>query len=119
MSVTVDTHAIVGPKAKLGENVYVGPFSTIEDDVTIGDGTWIGPRVHVGGGTSIGKNCKVFPGAVVGGPPQDLKYKGEPTTLEVGDNNVIRECVTLNRATVETGRTIIGNDCLFMAYAHV
>jgi UDP-N-acetylglucosamine acyltransferase len=85
----------------------------------IGDGTWIGPRVHIANGTRLGKDCKVFSGAVIGGPPQDLKYKGEPTTLEVGNNNVIRECVTLNRATVETGKTIIGNDCLFMAYTHV
>jgi UDP-N-acetylglucosamine acyltransferase len=119
MSATVDAHALVAPKAQLGEGVVIGPFTTIEDDVTIGEGTWIGPRVHIGNGTRLGKNCKVFPGAVVGGPPQDLKYKGEPTTLEIGDNVVIRECVTLNRATVETGRTVIGNDCLFMAYTHV
>lgn len=119
MSITVDSHAIVSKKAQLGDNVAVGPFSVIEDDVTIGEGTWIGSHAHVGNGTRLGKNCKIYAGAIVGGPPQDLKYKGEPTLLEVGDNNVIRECVTLNRATVETGKTIIGNNCLFMAYTHV
>ena len=119
MSALVDTHAIVSPKAQLGEKVCVGPFSTIEDDVIIGEGTWIGPHAHIAEGSRLGKNCKVFSGAVVGGPPQDLKYKGEPTTVEVGDNTVIRECVTLNRATAETGKTVIGHDCLFMAYAHV
>jgi len=119
MGVAIDPHAVVAAKAQLGEQVSIGPFSTVEEDVVIGDGTWIGPRVHVASGSRLGKNCKVFPGAVVGGPPQDLKYKGEPTTLEVGDNTVIRECVTLNRATAETGRTVIGNDCLFMAYTHV
>ncbi len=119
MSVTIDPHALVGRKAQLGENVCIGPFTTVEDDVTLGDGTWVGPHVHIANGSRLGKNCKVHSGAVVGGPPQDLKYKGEPTTVEVGDNTVIRECVTLNRATVETGRTIIGSDCLFMAYTHV
>lgn len=119
MGVTIDPHAIVGPKAHLGENVSIGPFTTVEDDVVIGDGTWIGPHVHIANGARLGTNCKVHPGAVVGGPPQDLKYRNEPTTLEVGNNTVIRECVTLNRATVETGRTVIGNDCLFMAYTHV
>ncbi len=119
MSIQIDSHALVSPKAHIGDNVSVGPFSIVEDDVTIGAGTWIGPHVQISNGSTLGKNCKVHPGAVVGGPPQDLKYKGEPTTVEVGDNTVIRECVTLNRATVETGRTIIGSDCLFMAYTHV
>ncbi len=119
MSIQIDSHALVSPKANLGENVCIGPFSVIEEKVTIGAGTWIGPHVHVQNGTTIGKDCKISTGAVVGGPPQDLKYKGEPTTLEVGDRNVIRECVTLNRATVETGKTVIGSDCLFMAYTHV
>jgi UDP-N-acetylglucosamine acyltransferase len=119
MSVSIDPHAIVGSKAKLGENVCIESFTTIEDDVVIGDGTWVGPHVHIANGARLGRNCKVFSGAVVGGPPQDLKYKGEPTTLEVGNNAVIRECVTLNRATIETGKTVIGNDCLFMAYTHV
>jgi UDP-N-acetylglucosamine acyltransferase len=110
----------VGSKAKLGDNVYIGPFSTIEDDVTIGDGTWIGPRVHVGSGARLGKNCKVFPGAVVGGPPQDLKYKGEPTELVVGDGNTFRECVTVSRGTAGGGgTTTIGSGSLFMAYSHV
>ncbi len=119
MSVSIDPHAIVGRKAQLGENVCIGSFTTVEDDAVLGDGTWVGPHVHIASGSRLGKNCKVHSGAVVGGPPQDLKYNGEPTTLEVGDNVVIRECVTLNRATVATGKTVIGNDCLFMAYTHV
>jgi UDP-N-acetylglucosamine acyltransferase len=119
MSTSIDSHAIVSSKATIGANVAVGPFSIVEDDVVIGEGTWIGPHVHVASGTRLGRNCKVFSGAVVGGPPQDLKYNGEPTLLEVGDNTVIRECVTLNRATVETGKTTIGSNCLFMAYSHV
>ncbi len=119
MSIHVDPHAVVSPKAQLGDGVVVGPFSVIEDDVVIGAGTWIGTHAHIANGSRLGKNCKVFSSAAVGGPPQDLKYNGEPTTLEVGDSTVIREFVTLNRATVETGKTIIGSNCLFMAYTHV
>jgi len=109
----------VSPKARLGEGVTVGPFSVIEDDVVIGDGTWISSGVVVANGSRLGKRCKVFNGASVGGPPQDLKYAGEETFLEVGDDTVIREFVTLNRATKETGTTRVGKNCLFMAYTHV
>jgi len=119
MGVQIDSRAVVSSKAKLGENVSVGPYAVIEDDVVIGGGTWIGPQVMVWSGTRLGSECKVFPGASVGGPPQDLKYKGEPTLLEVGDKTVVRECVTLNRGTVESGKTVIGSNCLFMAYSHV
>lgn len=119
MSVHIDSRAVVSPKAKLGENVSVGPYTVVEDDVVVGDGTWIGPHVVVWSGARVGNNCKIFPAASVGGPPQDLKYKGEPTTLEVGDNTVIRECATLNRGTVESGKTVIGSHGLFMAYSHV
>lgn len=119
MSVHIDSRAVVGPSAKLGENVFVGPFAVVEDGATVGDGTWIGPHAIVWAGARIGRNCKIFPSASVGAAPQDLKYKGEPTTLEVGDNTVIRECVTLNRGTVESGKTVIGSNCLFMAYSHV
>ncbi len=119
MPVFIDSLAVVSPKAKLGENVRVSAFAVIEDDVTVGDGTWIGSHAVVATGTHLGKECKIFPSASVGNAPQDLKYKGEPTKLEIGDRCVVREFVTLNRATVETGTTIIGNDCLFMANSHV
>ncbi len=119
MPVHIDAHAVVSPKAKLGDNIHIGPLSVVEDDVIIGDGTWIGPHVVVYNGTRLGKECKVHQGASVGNAPQDLKYQGEPTLLEVGDRVVVREGATLNRGTVENGRTVIGNNCLFMAYAHV
>ena len=119
MSVQIDPRAAVSPKAKLGENVSVGPFAVIEDDVVIGDGTWIGPHVVIWNGARVGRQCRIFPGASVSGAPQDLKYQGEPTTLEVGDNTVVRECATLNRGTMESGTTVIGSNCLFMAYSHV
>lgn len=119
MPVHIDSHAFVSPKARLGENIHIGPFSVVEDDVMIGDNTWIGPHVVVYNGTRLGKDCKVHQGASVGNAPQDLKYQGEPTLLEVGERTVIREGATLNRGTVENGRTLIGSNCLFMAYSHV
>lgn len=119
MSVHIDSRAVVSPRAKLGENVSVGPFAVVEDDAEIGDGSWIGPNAVVWSGARVGRNCRIFPAASVGGAPQDLKYKGEPTTLEVGDNTVIRECATLNRGTAESGKTAVGSNCLFMAYSHV
>jgi len=119
MSVQTDPRAVVSPKAQLGAGVVVSPFAVIEDDVVVGDGTWVGPHVVLFNGARIGRECKIFPGASVGAPPQDLKFKGEQTTLEVGDRTVIRECVTLNRGTAESGKTVIGSDCLFMAYTHV
>lgn len=119
MPVQIDPHAVVSPKANLGENVYIGPYSVIEDDVVIGDGTWIGTHAAVHNGTRLGRDCKIHQAAAIGGPPQDLKYKGEPTVLEIGERTVVREFVTLNRGTVESGKTTIGSNCLFMAYAHV
>lgn len=119
MNPAIDPHAIVSPKAQLGANVSVGPHSIIEDDVIIGDGTWIGSGVLVSNGARIGKECKIHHGAAVAGPPQDLKYKGEPTVLEVGDRTVVREFATLNRGTVESGKSVVGSDCLLMAYTHV
>jgi UDP-N-acetylglucosamine acyltransferase len=110
---------VIHPDAKIGENVIVSPFTTIAADVVIGDGTWIGPNVTIMDGARIGKNCKIFPGAVVSGIPQDLKYAGEPTTAEIGDNTVIRECVTVNKGTTAKGKTVIGKNCLIMAYVHV
>lgn len=109
----------IHPEARIGQNVIVEPFSTVARDVVIGDGTWIGPNVTVMDGARIGKNCRIFPGAVISGIPQDLKFKGEVTTAEVGDNTTIRECVTLNRGTVDKFKTVIGSNCLVMAYAHI
>jgi len=109
----------IHPQARLAENVTVESFASIGKNVEIGEGSWIGPNVCIMEGTRLGKNCKVFPGAVVGGIPQDLKFDGEDTTLEVGDNVTIRECVTLNRGTMENNKTVVGNNCLLMAYAHV
>lgn len=109
----------VSPNAKIGENVTIGPFCVIEDDVVIGDGCVLMSNVHVFPGTRLGKNNRIFPGASIGAVPQDLKFVGEYTTLEVGDNNTIRECVTLNRGTASRGKTVIGSNNLIMAYCHV
>ncbi len=115
------THSLssVHPGARLGNNVEVSPFSTIEKDVEIGDGTWIGPNVTIFNGARIGKNCRIFPGAVISAIPQDLKFKGEVTTAEIGDNTTIRECVTINRGTSDKLKTVVGSGCLLMAYVHV
>lgn len=109
----------VHPQAKIGSNVTIEPFATIHQDVEIGDGTWIGPYVTIMDGARIGKNCKIFPGAVISAVPQDLKFKGEVTTAEIGDNTTIRESVTINRGTVDKYKTVIGSNCLLMAYVHV
>ncbi len=119
MNIQIDERAVVGPKAQIGENVTIAPYAVIEDDVVIGDGTWIGPHVVVFNGARIGKECKIFPSSSISAPPQDLKYKGEPTTMEIGDRCVIREFVTLNRGTIATGKTTLGSDCLLMAYTHL
>jgi UDP-N-acetylglucosamine acyltransferase len=119
MSVLIDSTAIVGKKAQLGENVTVGPFTIIEDDVVIGEGTTIAAHVVIQNGTRIGKKGRIAPFASVGGPPQDLKYKSESTTLEIGDHCDIREFVTLSRGTIETGKTAIGSNCMLMATCHV
>jgi UDP-N-acetylglucosamine acyltransferase len=109
----------VHPKARIGKNVTIGPFSVIEEDVVIGDDCWIGNHVTIMNGTRMGQRCRVFPGAVVGAIPQDLKYKGEDTTLEIGNEVTIREFCTLNRGTAESQRTVIGDRSLLMAYVHV
>jgi UDP-N-acetylglucosamine acyltransferase len=105
--------------AILGKNVIVEPFATIEKDVVIGDNCWIGPNVVIHNGARIGNNVKIFPGAVISGIPQDLKFNGEETTCEIGDNTVIREFVTLNRGTEDRWKTKIGANCLIMAYVHL
>lgn len=111
--------AYIHPQAQLAHNVVVEPFCSISKDVIIGEGTWIGPNVTIMEGARIGKNCKIFPGAVISAEPQDLKFQGEYTTVEIGDNTTIRECVTINRGTVDKYTTRIGCNCLLMAYVHV
>ena len=116
----IDPRAIVSPKARIAERVEVGPYTVIGDGVEIGEGTWVGPHAVINGPTTIGRDCKVFQFASIGDAPQDKKYKGEPTRLEIGDRNVFREFCTINRGTVSGhGVTRIGDDNLFMAYAHV
>ncbi len=116
----IHASAIVDPGAKLGTGVEVGAYSIIGADVVIGDNCWIGPHVVIAGPTRIGNDNKIYQFSSIGEAPQDLKYGGEPTLLEVGDRNVIREYVTLNRGTVDgNGKTVIGSDNLFMAYCHV
>ena len=111
--------AFVHPDAKLGKDVTVEPFAYIAGNVEIGEGTWVGPNSTIMDGARIGKKCRIFPSSVVSGIPQDLKFIGEETTLEIGDNTTIRECATVNRGTSAVGKTVIGNSCLLMAYAHV
>ena len=113
--------ATVHPNAKLGENVEVGPYAYIEEHVEIGDGSKILPHATIFNYVKMGKNCCVFPGAVIGAVPQDLKFDGEVTWVEIGDNVNIRECATINRGTKASGRSVtkIGNNCLIMSYAHV
>ncbi len=107
------------PEAKIGKNVVIEPFVSIYKDVEIGDGSWIGSHAVIMEGSRIGNNCKIFPGAVIAGIPQDLKFAGEETTAEIGDNTTIREFVTINRGTKAKGKTIIGKNCLVQSYAHV
>jgi len=112
--------AIIDPSAKIADDVEIGPYSIIGADIEIGAGTWIGPHVVINGPTKIGKDNRIYQFASIGEAPQDLKYAGQPTQLEIGDRNTIREYVTFNRGTEEGGGiTRIGNDNLFMAYAHV
>ena len=105
--------------ANIARNVVIEPFVTIEKSVSIGSGTWIGNNVTIMEGATIGKNCRIFPGAVISAIPQDLKFSGEKSEVIIGDNTTIRECVTINRGTKETGKTIIGNNSLLMAYCHI
>ena len=109
----------VHPNAKVAKNVVIEPFTSIDGDVVIGEGTWIGSNVSIMDGARIGKNCNIFPGAVISANPQDLKYNNELTYAEIGDNVTIRECVTINKGTNDRKKTVIGNNCLIMAYSHV
>ena len=113
--------ASVSPNAKLGDNIEIGPFAFVDENVEIGDGCVIQPNAVIYPYVKMGKNCHVFPGAVVGAIPQDLKYEGEITYVEIGDNVTIRECVTINRGTKASGKgvTKIGSNTLLMSYVHV
>jgi UDP-N-acetylglucosamine acyltransferase len=111
--------AYVHPQAKIARNVVIEPFTTIHNNVEIGSGTWIGSNVTIMEGARIGENCRIFPGAVISAIPQDLKFEGEDSLTEIGDNTTIRECVTINRGTNASGKTKIGKNCLIMATAHI
>ena len=115
----IHSTAWVHDEAKIGANVSIGPYAIVEAGAVIGDHCVIGPRVHVYNGSIIGKYVKIWDNAIIGADPQDLSYKNEYTTLEVGDYTVIREFATLNRGTVKSGLTFIGSKVLVMAYCHV
>jgi len=109
----------IDSNAKIGANVSIEAFTSIHADVEIGEGTWIGSNVTIYPGARIGKNVRIFPGAVISAIPKDLKFGGETTTAEIGDNSTIRECVTINRGTADKSKTVIGENCLIMAYVHI
>lgn len=116
-----ETMNSIHPKAIVGADVTVGPYTVIAEHVEIGEGTWIGSNVTIMDYVKIGKHCRIFPGAVVGAIPQDLKYAGEISYVEIGDNVTIRECATINRGTAAShkGVTRVGNNCLVMSYVHI
>ncbi|BDD08975.1 acyl-[acyl-carrier-protein]--UDP-N-acetylglucosamine O-acyltransferase [Fulvitalea axinellae] len=111
--------AQIHPDAKIASGVVIEPFAIVQADVVIGEGTWVGSHAVICDGARIGKNCKIHPGAVISGEPQDLKFAGEITTAEIGDNTVIREYVTISRGTTDKMKTVIGSNVLLMAYVHV
>lgn len=115
----ISSLANVSKDAKIGDNVTIEGFSTVYEDVVIGDGTRIHPNVTIYPGTRIGSNCEIFPGAVIGVTPQDLKFEGEYTTVEIGNNTTIRECVTIHRGTKDMWKTTVGSNCLLMTYVHI
>ncbi len=115
----IHPQAAVGENAQIGENVTVGPFAVVEDGAVVGDGCQIAAHAHITQWARLGKDVRVFTGAVIGSNPQDLKFEGEETTMDVGDRTVIREYATLNRGTHESGSSSVGEDCLLMAYTHV
>ena len=109
----------ISKDAIIGKNLHIDPFSVIHENVIIGDNCWIGSNVTVYPGARIGSNCQIFPGAVISAIPQDLKFKGEDTTAIIGDNVIIRECVTINRGTSYCNKTMVGDNTFLMAYSHV
>ena len=115
----IHTTSLVHKSSKIANNVVIGPYCIIDENVEIDSGTVIDSYVQILDGTKIGKNNRIHSNTVIGGDPQDLKFKGEKSELIIGDNNTIREFCTLNRGTEHSGKTIIGNDCLLMAYVHV
>ena len=118
-NMSIHNLAVVSKGARLGENVTIEPFANIYEDVEIGDNCWIGSGAIIMNGARIGNNCKIFPGAVIAGEPQDLKFNGEYSTVQIGARTTIRECATVNRGSAAKGTTIVGEDCLLMAYTHV
>jgi UDP-N-acetylglucosamine acyltransferase len=115
----ISKNAIVSPKAVLGDNVTIKDFTTIEDDVIIKDNVQIATCVSVSTGTRISSGCKIYHSAVLGADPQDLKFNNEYTTLEIGENTIIREFATISRGTMAREKTVIGNNCFIMAYVHI
>ncbi|MEO6812470.1 MAG: acyl-ACP--UDP-N-acetylglucosamine O-acyltransferase [Ginsengibacter sp.] len=115
----ISPYAHIHPEAIIGNDVRIDPFAVIEKNVTIGDGSHIMPHVVIMENTNIGQFCKVFPGAVIGAIPQDLKFDGETTSVIIGDHTTIRECVTVNRGTKDKWKTVVGTNCLLMAYCHI
>ena len=111
--------AYVHPQAKVAPNVVIEPFVTIDKNVVIEEGTWIGSNVTIMEGARIGKNCRIFPGSVISAIPQDLKFAGEETIVKIGNKTTIREFVTINRGTKASFETVIGDNCLLMAYVHI
>ena len=111
--------AYVNPGAKIADTVVIEPFVTIHKNVEIEEGTWIGSNVTIMEGARIGKNCNIFPGSVISAIPQDLKYNDEDTIVHIGNNVTIRECVTINKGTTDRMKTVIGDNCLIMAYCHI
>ena len=116
---TISSMAHIHPDAKIGNNVIVDPFAVIQGEVFIGDGTHIMSHAVIMDGSVIGKNCVIYPGAVIAAIPQDLKFVGEKTTVEIGEGTTLRECVTVNRGTKDKWKTVLGKNCLIMAYAHI
>ncbi len=119
MATAIHPTAIIDSRARIGEGVSIGPYTVIEGDVEIGDRSVIGPHVVIAEYTRIGRECRIFSGANIGQIPQDMKFAGEKSFLRIGDRTTIREFCTLNRGTAASGETLIGNDCLFLAYCHV
>jgi len=116
---TIHPTALIHPDAQIGENVTIGPFSIVEENVRIGADTVIYSHVRIARGTTVGPGCKIFQGAVLGTDPQDLKFGDEETFVEIGSNTTIREYATVNRGTRESLKTVVGNNCLLMAYSHI
>jgi UDP-N-acetylglucosamine acyltransferase len=115
----IHQHTVIHPNAKIGKNVRIDAFTTIEEDVVIGDNTWISSNVRIMNGARIGNHCQIFHGAIISAPPADLKFNGEHTTAEIGDHTIIREFVSIHRGTKDKMKTLIGSNCLIMAYCHI